>query len=307
MNLWLIGAGLFLLFIVANSMLRIIRQHEKGIIETLGKYSKTTDSGLTFIFPFLQSLRLVDMREQVLDVPPQDVITKDNVSVTVDAVIYFQITDPFKVTYNVADFYLATVNLAQTTLRNIIGDMELDHTLTSRDTINVQLRTVLDEATDRWGVKVTRVELKAIEPPRDITDAMSKQMKAEREKRAVVLDAEGIRQAQILKADGEKQSEVLRAEGHRQSVILEAEGRAQSIKTVADAQKYEIETVYNAIHDAKPDDKLIAIKYLEALPKVANGQATKVFLPLETSGIIGSLAGISEIFKDKQQLPEKLK
>lgn len=297
---WLIIGLIAALFIFATKAMRIIRQYEKGLVETLGKYTRTADSGLALIIPFFQDLRKVDMREQVIDVLPQDVITKDNASVTVDAVIYFQVTDPFKVVYNVANFHLAMTNLAQTTLRNIIGEMDLDQTLTSRDQINTKLRNVLDEATDKWGVKVTRVELKTIEPPKDIIDSMSKQMKAEREKRAFILEAEGIKQSQILKAEGEKEAAIRKAEGQKQSAILEAEGKAEAIKRVADAQKYEIEIVYNAIHSGKPTNDLLAIKYLEALPKIADGKATKIFLPMEASGILGSISGISELFKDKQ-------
>lgn len=278
--------------------LRIVLQHEKGLIEFLGKYSKTVESGLVFLIPFVQSLRRIDMREQVMDVPPQEVITKDNVVVRVDAVIYFMVTDPFKVTYNVADFFLAVINLAQTALRNIIGELELDHTLTSRDKINTQLRDVLDDATDKWGVKVSRVELKAIEPPADITQAMSKQMKAEREKRALVLDAEGIRQSEILKAEGERQSKVLRAEGEKQATILAAEGKAEAIRRVAEAHQFEIETVFNAIHAGKPSSEIIALKYLEALPQIAQGTANKVFLPIEASGVLGALGGIGEMLRD---------
>ncbi len=269
---------------------RIVQQHEKGLVETLGQYTRTVDSGLTIIFPPFQRLRKVDMREQVIDVPPQDVITKDNVMVNVDAVIYFQITDPFKVVYNISNFALASMKLAQTNLRNLIGDLELDQTLTSREKINTQLRQVLDEATDKWGVKVTRVEIQKIDPPKDITDAMSRQMKAERDKRANILEAEGLRQAAILKAEGSKLS-----------AILEAEGKAEAIKKVADAEKYQIEVVYNAIHNGKPTNDLIAIKYLETLEKVANGQATKIFLPVESSGILASVAGIKELFTDKTE------
>lgn len=266
---------------------RIVQQHEKGLVETLGQYTRTVDSGLTIIFPPFQRLRKVDMREQVIDVPPQDVITKDNVMVNVDAVIYFQITDPFKVVYNISNFALASMKLAQTNLRNLIGDLELDQTLTSREKINTQLRQVLDEATDKWGVKVTRVEIQKIDPPKDITDAMSRQMKAERDKRANILEAEGLRQAAILKAEGSKLS-----------AILEAEGKAEAIKKVADAEKYQIEMVYNAIHSGRPTNDLIAIKYLETLEKVANGQATKIFLPVESSGVLASIAGIKELFTD---------
>ncbi|MDI6756627.1 MAG: SPFH domain-containing protein [Endomicrobiia bacterium] len=269
---------------------RIVQQYEKGLIETLGQYSRTAESGLTIIFPPFQRMRIVDMREQVIDVPPQDVITKDNVMVNVDAVIYFQITDPFKVVYNISDFALASMKLAQTNLRNLVGDLELDQTLTSREKINTQLRQVLDEATDKWGVKVTRVEIQKIDPPRDITDAMSRQMKAEREKRANILEAEGFRQAAILKAEGAKLS-----------AVLEAEGKSEAIKKVADAEKYQIEVVYNAIHSGRPTNDLLAIKYLESLEKIANGQATKIFLPVETAGILASVAGIKELFTDKEK------
>lgn len=274
------------------SAVKIVRQYERGLIETLGRYTRTVEPGLVVIFPPLQRIRIVDMREQVIDVPPQDVITKDNVVVTVDAVIYFQVTDPVKVVYEVSNFSLAALKLAQTNLRNVIGDLELDQTLTSREKINFQLRQVLDEATDKWGVKITRVEIQKIEPPKDITDAMSKQMKAEREKRAMILEAEGIRQAAILKAEGEKQA-----------AILTAEGKAEAIKKVADAEKYQIETVFNAIHSGKPTNDLIAIKYLETLQKIADGKATKIFLPLEATGILSSIAGIKELFS--QEKPEE--
>jgi regulator of protease activity HflC (stomatin/prohibitin superfamily) len=283
--------------IYVSRAVRIVRQFEKGLVETFGQYSRTANAGLVFIFPPFQGLRKVDMREQVMDVPPQEVITKDNASVAVDAVFYFQVTDPVKVVYNVANFALASIKLAQTNLRNIIGEMELDQTLTSRERINTQLRQVLDEATDKWGVKVVRVELQRIEPPHDITDSMSKQMKAEREKRAAILEAEGLKQAAILKAEGGKLAVVLAAEGQKQSAILEAEGKAEAMKRVADAQKYTTETVYQAIHNGKPTNDLIAIKYLEALEKVANGQATKIFLPVELTGMAGSIGGMAELVK----------
>jgi regulator of protease activity HflC (stomatin/prohibitin superfamily) len=275
-------------FIIAATGLKIIRPWEKGLIERLGKYQRTADSGLTIIIPFMERLLKVDMREQVHDVPPQGVITKDNVVVEVDAVVYFEVTDPIKVTYNVANFYTAATKLAQTNLRNLIGDMALDESLTSREVINTQLRQILDDATDKWGVKVTRVELQRIEPPVDVTEAMHRQMKAERERRAVILEAEGA----------------------KRSAILKAEGQAEAIKKVADADKYQkltvakgeaeaIENVYGAIHRGNPTDDLIAIKYLDALQKIADGKATKVFLPIETAGVLGSIAGIGELLKDK--------
>lgn len=276
------------IFIIAGTGLKIIRPWEKGLIERLGKYQRTASSGLTLIIPFLERLLKVDMREQVHDIPPQGVITKDNVVVEVDAVVYYEVTDPVKVSYNVVDFYMAVTKLAQTNLRNLIGDLALDESLTSRDIINTQLRQILDEATDKWGVKVTRVELQKIEPPVDVTEAMHRQMKAERERRAMILEAEGL----------------------KKSAILKAEGQAEAIKKVADAEKYEkltvakgeaeaIETVYGAIHNGKPTNDLIAIKYLEALEKMADGKATKIFLPIEATGVLSSIGGIGELFKEK--------
>jgi regulator of protease activity HflC (stomatin/prohibitin superfamily) len=280
-------------FIIVASGIKIVRPWEKGLIERLGKYQRTADSGLTIIVPFLEKMIKVDMRELVVDVPPQGVITKDNVVVEVDAVVYYEVTDPIKVTYNVANYYTAATKLAQTNLRNLVGDMALDESLTSREVINTKLREILDDATDKWGTRVTRVELQRIEPPSDVTEAMHRQMKAERERRAMILEAEG----------------------HKQSAILQAEGEAEAIRKVADADKYQkltvaageaeaIQTVFGAIHDGNPTNDLIAIKYLEALEKIANGQATKVFLPLEASGVLGSIGGIGELFKEKMA-PDK--
>lgn len=291
----LIAAG-FVLLIIAGKGIKIIRPWQKALIERLGKYQRTADSGLTLIIPFWERIIKVDMREQVVDVPPQAVITKDNVVVAVDAVVYYEVTDPIKVTYNVMDFYIAATKLAQTNLRNLVGDLMLDESLTSREVINTKLRQILDDATDKWGTKVTRVELQRIEPPSDVTEAMHRQMKAERDRRAMILEAEG----------------------HKQSAILKAEGEAEAIKKVADANRYEkltvakgegeaIQTVYKAIHDGNPTNDLIAIKYLEALQKIADGKSTKVFLPYEASGILSSIAGIGDILKDKVNSPEKKK
>ncbi len=289
--------AVFVLILAARA-LRIIRPFEKGVVETLGKYSAPPrEPGLAFVMPFFQTLLKVDTREQVIDVPPQEVITKDNAAVTVDAVIYFRVTDPVRVIYNIANFQYAAVKLAQTNLRNIVGEMELDQTLTSREKINSQLRQVLDEATDEWGVKVVRVEIQKIEPPADITNAMSKQMKAEREKRAAILESEGFKQSAILKAEGERESQILRAEGDRQGAVIRAEGQAQAVRTLADAEKFRIETVFNAIHAGNPDAGLIAIRSLEALEKVADGKATKIFLPSEVGGALASLGTMAELFK----------
>ena len=275
-------------FIFVASGIKTVRPWQKGLIEKLGKYQRTADSGLTIIIPILESMIKVDMREQVVDVPPQAVITKDNVVVEVDAVVYYEVTDPVKVTYNVANFYMAATKLAQTNLRNLVGDLALDESLTSREVINTKLRQILDDATDKWGTRVTRVELQRIEPPADVTEAMHRQMKAERDRRAMILEAEG----------------------HKQSAILKAEGQAEAIKKVADADRYQkltvakgegeaIQTVYSAIHAGNPTNDLIAIKYLEALQMMAQGQATKIFLPIEASAILGSIAGIGEILKEK--------
>ena len=276
--------------------LKIVRQHEQGLVERFGKYKETLDPGLQLIVPFIERIRRVDMREIVVDVPPQEVITKDNVVVTVDAVVYYQATDPVKLVYNVQNFVLAATKLAQTNLRNVVGDLDLDGALTSRDLINLQLREILDEATDVWGTKVVRVEIQRIDPPADVTQSMHRQMKAERERRAVVTEAEG-----------DKRSKILQAEGVKASRILEAEGQAEAIKQVATAEKFQkltvaegegqaIERVYQAIHNGDPTEDLIAIKYLEALEGVANGNATKIFLPMEMSGILGSIGAIGEMF-----------
>ncbi len=232
--MWVIIVILVLVVIILAKSVTTIHQAEKGIVERFGRYKETLDPGLRFLVPFVDSLKArVDMRETVIDIQPQPVITKDNVTVTVDAVVYYYVTEAKAVRYEVANFFMAISKLAQTNLRNVIGDMSLDETLTSRERINAALRETLDEATDKWGVKVTRVEVKEIEPPRDISEAMSKQMKAEREKRAVILEAEAYRQKQILEAEGDKQNAILLAEGDRQAAILRAEGEAQAIENVS--------------------------------------------------------------------------
>ncbi len=296
------------LFIVVATGVRIVRPYQRGILEQLGKFKATRDPGLHVIIPFIQSLRLVDMREQVIDVPPQEVITSDNVVVSVDAVVFYEPTDPQRLVYNIANFILAITKLAQTNLRNVIGDLTLDEALTSRDKLNQDLRLILDDATDKWGVRVVRVEIQRIDPPPDVMNAMHEQMKAERNRRAQVLTADGIREAAIMRAEGEKQGAILEAEGVRQRQILEAEGQALAARELADAERYRQETiaageasairaVYGAIHDGNPTDDLIAIKYLETLEQVADGRATKIFLPLHTAAITGALGGLAELFK----------
>jgi regulator of protease activity HflC (stomatin/prohibitin superfamily) len=288
-----------LLVIYVALAIKIVQQHEQGLIERFGRYRKTVGPGFHMIVPFIEKMKKVDMREQVVDVPPQEVITKDNVVVTVDAVVYYQATDPVKLKYNISNFVLAATKLAQTNLRNVIGDMDLDEALTSRETINTELRQILDEATDVWGTRVVRVEIQRIDPPVDVTQAMHRQMKAERERRAVVTEAEGEKRSQILRAEGVKQSRILEAEGQAQAIREVADAEQFRLLTVAEGEGQAIERVYGAIHAGDPTPDLIAIKYLEALQGVADGQATKLFLPLETSGILGSLGAIGEIFADK--------
>jgi regulator of protease activity HflC (stomatin/prohibitin superfamily) len=290
---------IFVLIIYVALAMKIIQQYQLGLTERFGRYRTTLEPGLHMIIPFIDKVQKIDMREQVVDVPPQEVITKDNVVVTVDAVVYYQPTDPVKLAYNVANFLLAATKLAQTNLRNVIGDMDLDSALTSREIINTELRVILDEATDVWGTRVVRVEIQRIDPPADVTQAMHRQMKAERDRRAIVTEAEG-----------EKRSAILRAEGVKQAAILDAEGRAAAIREVADADKFRlltvaegegraIERVFGAIHEGDPTPDLIAIEYLKALQGIADGQATKIYLPLETTGILGSIGAIGDLFTEK--------
>lgn len=292
--------------IIAFSAIKIIRQATVGIVERLGKYQRTAENGINMLIPFVDRFRaIVDLREQVVSFAPQPVITKDNVTMMIDTVIYYQVTDPFRYTYEIANPIMAIDNLSATTLRNIVGDLELDQTLTSRDLVNTKLRVILDEATDKWGIKVNRVELKNILPPQDIQSAMEKQMRAEREKRQAILLAEGQKTATILEAEGEKQSVILRAEaikeaairtaeGNRQAKILEAEGEAQAILNV---QKAFSESLV-MIKDAGADDKVLALKSLEAIKQLAAGQATKLIIPADLGGISGVFAALKEIVVD---------
>src|SRR5881392_2322348 len=271
--------AIFVLIVLARTV-RIIPQARAGVVERLGRYSRTLDAGLTIVVPFVDRLRpLIDLREQVVSFKPQPVITEDNLVVSIDSVIYFQVTDAKSATYEIANYIQAIEQLTVTTLRNVIGGMALEKTLTSRDSINNQLRGVLDEATGKWGIRVNRVELKAIDPPASIKETMEKQMRADREKRATILEAEGVKQAQILTAEGEKQSSILRAEGQRQSAILQAEGQAKAI-----------DTVFRAIHEGDADPKLLAYQYLQVLPQIAQGQSNKVWIiPSEVTRALGQL------------------
>lgn len=300
-----LGVVAILILIIAATGIKVVRPYQRGLIERLGKFHKEAGPGLHFIIPFFDRMTRVDLREMVIDVPPQEVITKDNVVVTVDAVIYYEVTDAYKVVYNVNNFQFATLKLAQTNLRNVVGELELDQTLTSREKINTRLRTVLDDATDKWGVRITRVEIKKIDPPKDITDAMSKQMKAERTKRAAILEAEGIKQAEILKAEGERNAAILKAEGEAEAIKKVAEANRFKLIAEAQGQADAILNVFKAIHEGAPTSDLIAIKYLDALKEIANGKATKIFLPMEASAILSSLAGIAEVLKKEPQEEEK--
>jgi regulator of protease activity HflC (stomatin/prohibitin superfamily) len=258
---------IFLLIAFARTV-RIVPQARAGIVERLGRYHRTLNPGMTLLVPFVDRLRpLIDLREQVVSFPPQPVITEDNLVVQIDTVLYFTVNDPRSATYEVANPLQAIEQITVTTLRNVIGSLSLEQALTSRDHINAQLRGVLDEATTKWGIRVNRVELKSIDPPGSIQEAMEKQMRAERDRRAVILNAEGVKQAQILTAQGEQQAAVLTAEGARQAAVLRAEGEAKAI-----------ETVFGAIHASNPDPKLLSYQYLQMLPKLAEGSANKVFV-----------------------------
>lgn len=289
----IVGVALVLYF---SAAIKIVSQFEKGLVERFGRYDHMVDPGLRVIVPFIDKMRRVDMREQVVDVPPQEVITKDNVVVTVDAVVYYQATDPVKLKYNVANFILAATKLAQTNLRNVVGDLDLDEALTSRERINTQLREILDEATDVWGTRVVRVEIQRIDPPADVTEAMHRQMKAERVRRAVVTEAEGDKRSAILQAEGVKQARILEAQGQAAAIREVAEAEKFQKLTVAEGEAQAIERVFGAIHTGDPTPDLIAIRYLDALGTIADGRATKLFLPTEFSGIASSLGALKEIW-----------
>jgi len=272
--------ALFVVVTLARTI-RVIPQARAGVVERFGRYSRTLNPGLVIVVPFVDRIRkLLDLREQVVSFPPQPVITQDNVVVNVETVIYFQITDPKAATYEIANSLDAIDLLSVTTLRNVIGAMTLDQTLTSRDQVNDQLRGILDDATVKWGIRIHRVELKAIDPPATIKDTMEKQIRAEREKRAAILQAEGVKQAAILTAEGEKAAAILKAEGQKQSAILAAEGQSKAIQTV-----------FEAIHEGKPDPQLLAYQYLQVLPQIAQGDSNKVWvIPSELTRALGGLS-----------------
>ena len=292
---------LAIILVIAFKSIKVVKQSEVYIIERLGKFYKVADAGLTIIIPFFDHVRsVVSLKQQTMDVPPQGVITKDNVTITIDTVVFYQITDPAKAVYEIQSLKKGIEYLAITTIRDIIGKMDLDETFSSRDGINNKLRVVLDEATDRWGCKIDRVEIKDITPPADIRDAMEKEMNAERNKRAMILESEAQRQSAITIAEGKKQAAILEAEADKEARIRRASGEAQAIKEVAEAKAKEIQMVYDAMKKADPNDKLVQLKSLEALEEVAKGDANKVFIPFEATSALSSLGAMKEIVTDKK-------
>jgi regulator of protease activity HflC (stomatin/prohibitin superfamily) len=282
MVVWIVIAIVLVLVLVTlMRTIRIVPQARAGVVERFGRYSRTLSPGLALVVPFIDRVRpLLDLREQVVSFQPQPVITEDNLVVNIDTVLYFQVTDAKDATYEIANYVQGIEQLTVTTLRNVIGTMTLEKTLTSRDQINAELRGVLDDATGKWGIRVNRVELKAIDPPVSIQDAMEKQMRADRDKRAAILQAEGERQSAILRAEGDKQSAILKAQGQREATMLQAEGQAKAI-----------ETVFQAIHDGKPDPQLLAYQYLQVLPQIAQGESNKVWIiPSELQSAVGRVA-----------------
>ena len=308
--MWFLIVLLVIILVIAVKSIKVVRQSEVYIIERLGKFHKIADAGLTIIIPFVDRVRsVVSLKQQTMDVPPQGVITKDNVTITIDTVVFYKVTDPAKAVYEIQSLKKGIEYLAITTIRDIVGKMDLDATFSSRDLINEQLRAILDEATDQWGCKIDRGEIKDITPPADSRDAMEKQMNAERNKRASILEAEGQEQSAITIAEGQKESSILqadaakeanirRAEGVKQARILEAAGEAEAIRSIAEAKAKEIEVVYGAIKNSQPDDKLVALKTLESLEKVADGQANKIFIPFEATKALAGLGSLKEITKE---------
>ena len=293
---WIIGVILVLIvFVIIISNIAVVQQSRAYVIERLGAFQEVWGVGLHFKIPFIDRVaRRVSLKEQVLDYPPQPVITKDNVTMQIDTVVYFQITDPKLYTYGVEQPMMAMETLTATTLRNIIGDLELDQTLTSRDVVNTKMRAILDEATDPWGIKVNRVELKNILPPADIQSSMEKQMKAERDRRQAILQAEGQKNSAILIAEGERESAILRADAEKQAAILKAEGEAEAIRAVQQALADSLEM----LNKAAPNDAVLKLKAIEAMQKVADGKATKIIIPSEMQGLVGLANGITEGVKE---------
>ena len=290
---------LIILLVLAFKSIKVVRQSEVYIIERLGKFHKVANAGLTIIIPFIDKVRsVVSLKEQTMDIPPQGVITEDNVTIQIDTVVFYQIVDPARAVYEIQSLKKGIEYLAITTIRDIVGKMPLDSTFSSRDLINNQLRVLLDEATDKWGCKVNRVEIQDINPPEDIRDAMEKQMNAERNKRAAILQAEGEKQSAITIAEGKKEAAILEAEAEKEAKIRRAAGEAASIKAIAEAKAEEIKKVYESIKKADPDEKLVQLKSLEALEEIAKGDANKVFIPFEATKALSGLGAVKEILKD---------
>ncbi|MFB9314759.1 SPFH domain-containing protein [Nocardioides plantarum] len=304
---FLIVVGVLLLFLVVllAKTIRIVPQARAGVVERFGKYKETLPAGLNTVVPFVDKVRyLIDLREQVVSFPPQPVITEDNLVVAIDTVIYFQVTDPVAATYEIANYIQAVEQLTMTTLRNIVGGMTLEETLTSRDSINSGLRGVLDEATGKWGIRVNRVEIKGIDPPPSIKDSMEKQMRADRDKRAQILTAEGGRQSAILSAEGQKQSAILTAQGERESQILRAQADREAQILRAQGEGQAIQTVFQAIHDGRPDQSLLAYQYLQMMPKIAEGTANKMWIV--PSEIGKALEGLGSTMTQLQGIPKEV-
>lgn len=293
---------LAIIIVMAFFSIKIVRQSEVYVIERLGRFHKVADAGLTIIIPFIDHVRsVVSLKQQTMDIPPQGVITKDNVTITIDTVVFYQVTDPAKAVYEIQSLKKGIEYISTTAIRDIIGKMDLDETFTSRDEINDKLRIILDEATDRWGCKIDRVEVQDINPPAEIRDAMEKQMNAERNKRALILEAEAQKQSAITIAEGKKQAAILEAEADKEAKIRRAAGDAEAIKEVAEAKAKEVQMVYEAIKKADPDEKLVQIKSLEALEEVAKGDANKVFIPFDATTALGSLGALADVVKDEKK------
>ncbi len=300
-----LAAIAFVLFVYVVSGVKLVRPFQRGVVERLGKYKGTVDPGLRVIVPGVDRVTRVDMREQVIDVPPQEVITSDNVIVSVDAVIYYEPTDPQRLVYNVGNFILAITKLAQTNLRNVVGDLQLDEALTSRDKINTALRNILDDATDKWGVRVVRVEIQRVDPPPDVMNAMHEVMKAERTRRAIVTEAQGAREAAITRAEGEKQSAILSADGEAAATRAMADAESYRQQTVAEGEALAAQSVLSAIKAVGVTPEVLAIKWFEALQVMSSGEASKIYLPNSPDGMASSIANLAELVKAPEPAPRK--
>lgn len=311
-NTLLLLLAIYIIVTIIRSI-RIVRQAEVYLVERLGKFHRTLESGIHLLIPIVDRVAAIkDLREHVVNFDPQSMITRDNVGIQIDSVVYYQVTDPVKNQYEIANPIAAIENLTATTLRNLVGELDLDQTLTSRDTVNAKLRTVLDEATDKWGIKVNRVEIKNIVPPKEIQDAMERQMRAERirresvlvaqgEKESNILKAEGIKQSMILEAEAQREAQIRQAEGERQAAILRAEGEAQAILTIAEARARGERMVYEAVKAAAPTPAVVQIRSMEALEKVADGKATKIIIPSDATSMLGVIAAAKELLTSKEE------